>query len=101
MKYCPNCGKEVDPKAIICPNCGVQLPNTQSVSDQVNDTGSVWWGVLGFFIPIVGLILFIVWHNNEPKNAKSAGIGALIQVGLGVAFFLFIMFLAMIASLNE
>lgn len=46
MRYCPNCGKEVEPKAVVCPNCGVALPapvtNNQVVNAQ-NDTGSVGW----------------------------------------------------------
>jgi len=25
IKYCPNCGKKVDPSAIICPRCGVDI----------------------------------------------------------------------------
>lgn len=44
----------------------------------VRDSGSAGWGVLGFFIPIVGLILFLVWRKDKPKSAKVAGIGALI-----------------------
>ena len=33
---------------------------------------------LGFFIPIVGLILYLVWKDQTPLKAKSAGKGALI-----------------------
>ena len=36
------------------------------------------WGVLGFFIPLVGLILFLVWMKDKKKASKAAGIGALI-----------------------
>lgn len=42
--------------------------------------GSNWWSVLGFFIPLVGLILFLVWKTTNPKSAKAAGIGALVSV---------------------
>ena len=24
MKFCKNCGKEIDDAAVVCPNCGVQ-----------------------------------------------------------------------------
>ncbi|HJF54444.1 MAG TPA: zinc ribbon domain-containing protein [Limosilactobacillus coleohominis] len=101
MRYCPNCGKEVDPKAVVCPNCGVALPapvtNNQVVNAQ-NDTGSVGWAFLGFFIPIVGLILYIIWRNSEPNNAKKAGLGALISVIVWAAFWVLIMIIAAIAS---
>lgn len=42
---------------------------------------------MGFCIPIAGLILFLVWKDNKPNTAKSAGIGALIGVILVVALY--------------
>lgn len=41
------------------------------------DTGSLGWWFLGFFIPFVGVILFIVYLGSKPKTAKMAGWGAL------------------------
>lgn len=48
--------------------------------------GNFGWGVLGFFFPIIGLILFLVWKNDKPADAKVAGIGALIGVIVSVVF---------------
>ena len=53
-----------------------QMTNTES--------GHWLWGLLGFFLPIAGLILFIIWKDSKPKAAKSTGIGALVTVVLGV-----------------
>ncbi len=50
------------------------------------DSGSAGWGILGCCFPIVGLILFLVWKDDKPKNAKSAGVGALMGVILIVVF---------------
>ena len=47
------------------------------------ETNTFWWGVLGYFFPIVGLILFIVWRTERPKASESAGIGALASVITG------------------
>lgn len=55
---------------------------TQGNQDQ--DTGSMGWGVLGFFLPLVGLILFLVWQSERPNDAKMAGKGALIGVIVSV-----------------
>lgn len=44
------------------------------------DSGSFGWAVLGFFFPLVGLILFLVWKDSMPLSAKKAGIGALVGV---------------------
>lgn len=42
------------------------------------------WGVLGFFIPLAGFILFLVWLKDKKKAAKAAGLGALIGFILGL-----------------
>lgn len=52
------------------------------------DSGSIGWGVLGAFIPLVGFILFLVWNSSKPKSAKSAGIGALIGIILDILIFI-------------
>lgn len=55
----------------------------QSQLQQVQPQGSTFgWAVLGFFFPLIGLILFLVWKGAEvtKKKAKSAGKGALIGV---------------------
>lgn len=46
--------------------------------------GTVGWGILGFFIPIVGFILWLVWKDEHPARSRSAGIGCLVSVCLGV-----------------
>lgn len=56
-----------------------------------NDNGGFLWGLLGFCIPIVGLILFLVWKDQKPKTSKAAGIGALVSVILGVVFYAIIL----------
>lgn len=46
--------------------------------------GTVGWGILGFFLPIVGFILWLVWKDEHPARSRSAGIGCLVSVCLGV-----------------
>lgn len=45
-----------------------------------DDAPSFGYAVLGFFIPVSGLILYLVWKEQTPLRAKSAGKGALIGV---------------------
>ena len=52
-----------------------------SLSNQVpsgTDDGGVGWLVLGLFIPIVGLILYLVWKDTKPLSAQQAGKGAVL-----------------------
>lgn len=48
------------------------------------DSSSLGWAVLGFFIPLVGLILYLVWKDELPLRAKSVGKGALVSVIVNV-----------------
>lgn len=75
--YCKNCGKVVDESSLYCNNCGTRLDNMQNQTNY-EDKPSFGFAILGFFIPLVGLILFLVYEGKKPKRAKSAGKGALI-----------------------
>lgn len=57
------------------------------MDNNVQDNGGFLWGLLGFCIPVVGLILFLIWKDQKPKTAKAAGIGALVSVIIAVVFY--------------
>lgn len=85
MKFCSKCGKEIMDDAVICTACGCSQTNeAQKPADQK----SFGWALLGFCIPLVGLILYLVWKDNTPLKAKSAGKGALISVIVSVVFYI-------------
>lgn len=93
MKYCSNCGKEIDEKAVICLNCGasvVPMQPTQPAQTGTSDSGGAGWTLLGCCFPLVGLILFLVWNDKKPQNAKAAGIGALVGVGISVLYYILV-----------
>ena len=105
--YCQNCGRELNDNADVCLNCGKFVKeNNQATTPtkSVSDTGSVGWGFLGFFFPMLGLILYLIWKDTAPLNAKMSGKGALIgvifQVVLIIAYFVFLLIL-MGASYNN
>lgn len=76
--YCKNCGAEIDDNAVVCPKCGVQARKLDNVRE--DDAPSTGFAVLGFFFPLIGLILYLVWKDESPLKAKSVGKGALIGV---------------------
>lgn len=77
---------------------GAQQNNTcNSQPEKKDDSDAVGWGFLGFFFPIVGFILWLVWKNEYPKRARGAGIGCLVSViisTVGVMLYVFIIILA-------
>ena len=86
MKYCPYCGNyNNNPNGNFCENCGSSLKgnNVNNAYNNIVPEGNTFgWGVLGFLVPMAGLILFLIWNKEKPKSAKSAGLGALIRVVL-------------------
>ncbi|MBD5135808.1 MAG: hypothetical protein HDT39_07585 [Lachnospiraceae bacterium] len=60
------------------------------MENNLEDKGGFLWGLLGCCIPIAGLILFLIWKDQKPKTAKAAGIGALVSVGLSVAYYIIV-----------
>lgn len=71
----------------------VQLSTNFYKEDKVEEKkGNVGWAVLGGFLPFVGLILWLVWKDTKPEDAKMAGkgalIGAIVEVSISVLTFL-------------
>lgn len=90
-RFCSNCGNEVDVQAYVCPACGIKLINNNV--NKIVDNGGFFWSLLGFFIPVVGLILYCVWKKERPNTAKSVGKGALISVIIGFVIYIIVMIL--------
>lgn len=71
---------------LLSANRGAKSQNVSATQSQQTDSegSTVGWGILGFFIPIVGFILWLIWKDEHPARAKSAGIGCLVSICLGV-----------------
>ena len=87
MKYCAHCGKELAETNSFCPACGCAqgAPAVKPPTDSSN----AGYAVLGFFIPLVGLILWLIWKDDYPLRAKSVGMGAMIGGIVIVALLVF------------
>ena len=106
--YCEKCGSKNEMTSEFCTNCGNKL-NKELSNTNVNNTtvinteeekNTFGWGVLGFFIPIVGLILFICWKKDRPKASKSAGIGALVSVIANVLLIILVIVIGFIVGFS-
>ncbi len=117
MKFCPECGARLADEVVFCTDCGVYLiannpvinePVSQPVqppeyvqqpqyihpqqTTPVDDPYPInvthkgfWW--LGFILPPLGLVLFIVWKRLRPRLSRSAGKGALTGAILSAVFY--------------
>lgn len=87
--YCYRCGSKISDGDKFCNNCGEKILQPDEVERRISHletveadggSGSIGWTILGFFLPIVGLILFLVWLRKEPNNSNAAGAGVLAAV---------------------
>lgn len=96
MAYCPNCGTQVRDDQDVCLSCGKSLKlggSKKAVQEEGSTTG---YAVLGFFVPIVGLILYLIWKDERPRASLSAGKGALIGFIVGiVSYIIFVILLSL------
>ena len=82
MKYCSHCGKEILDEAVVCTGCGCSVSKGTSNTDlDIPNTGL---NVVSFLLPIVGLILYIIFHEKAPSKASAIGKWALIGLIVGV-----------------
>ena len=125
--FCKYCGEKLDDKILnekhiaYCPSCGkvnkqkaeedLAIKQTQNENIKIDgenyntkvyqkDSGSALWGLLGFFFPLVGFILYLCWIKTSPKSANSAGAGALICVVLGIIATLVFVVLSMFTNIQ-
>ena len=96
---CNNCGNTNRGPNNFCEYCGAKLKEENITSQAILtnsqttvNNGGFGWSILGFFFPLVGLILFITWKSSKPKDAKKAGLGALVggilSIFLSAIFFI-------------
>lgn len=96
FKICPNCGNHCDPRAVICVKCGIQFTDAFN-KPKVDDTPSPILKVLCFFIPIIGLILFLVNMNDKPVSAKAYGKLSIIGLVVGIVAYIAAIILGFLA----
>ena len=73
IKFCTHCGKQILKDAVMCPYCGCAAESKESVADEPNKG----LNILSFLLPIVGAIIYLVYHEKEPKKAAAVGKWAL------------------------
>ncbi|MDE6661380.1 MAG: hypothetical protein K2J93_06125 [Anaeroplasmataceae bacterium] len=83
MKYCSHCGEQLNDEAVVCVKCGCSVASPKNKVLEDPNESTLLYAVLGYFVPLAGLILFVLWNETYPRRAKSAGKGALISVIVG------------------
>lgn len=72
----------------VAPTPCQSIQPTASYGRNPSDTGSFGWTVLGFFDPLIGLILWMIWRNDRPGDAGMADEGARGSAVVNVVLFI-------------
>lgn len=100
MKQCPSCNKFSPNDSKFCTSCGNNITSTSIyVADDQPNFG---YALLGFLAPIVGFVLYFLWKDQTPNQAKSWLKGAITSVIFSVVlvllYILFFIIVFIIAS---
>jgi len=88
LVHCRECGEMISESAPTCPKCGASQNIKGTQTALTDQDPSVGLNIVSFLWPLVGLILYLVYHEKSPRRAKECGkwalIGFLVSVVLGV-----------------
>ncbi len=75
------------------------IPSDESILDRpVHDTGSLWYKILCFFLPIIGIFVGLIFRkHNYIRNYKSCMKGAWIGLGTRAVIILIFCLLLILA----
>ena len=76
----PNSGVKVQPVGLADNPTIIQNP----VVPEDDESIGVGWGLLSFFFPIIGFILYFVWRDDHHAKAKQAANIAWISIGINL-----------------
>jgi hypothetical protein len=101
---CPQCKNENEYSKVVCDFCGARLPWAHAVAPKpqsqpqptplpqasqsittANDQPNLGWAILGFLVPVIGIILWLIMRSETPLRARSIGRGT--AAGFAAQFF--------------
>lgn len=78
--FCKNCGNKLEKNEAVCPYCMTPVNDNYITPQPNDDKTNIWLGILGFFIPLVGIILYFVYDKENHKRAMHSIKGAVIGI---------------------
>ena len=111
---CPRCNGFVDSKYNICPHCGHNLkksqgkdftdntqkrhhpPGQRQVKRPPEEEMPILFALIGFFVPIAGIVLYLALRDSRPRSASYAIKGTFVSIVLSVIAFMFFLTLVIL-----
>lgn len=74
MRYCPECGQEVEPADAFCFECGTELSG--SGGDQIHSLRTVWASLVIAVLGIIESAMLLIMPGEIAQQAESFGFGS-------------------------
>lgn len=85
--FCWNCGREVDPNAVVCIHCGVSLSRTSKTNVDPLAKSKLVGGLLGIFLGELGIHNFYLGYTGKGvAQLLLTTVGWVIIVGPIIAY---------------
>jgi uncharacterized membrane protein YvbJ len=113
VKYCKNCGNQVDDLATVCPYCrenpdvakaGNGFYNQSAYDPNYGNAPSkpeTLVCILSFLFPIVGIIYYIVKHKEEPIASKAYLKWAIISIVICIVCYVLLIGCSVLLTMSE
>ncbi|MBW6514654.1 MAG: zinc-ribbon domain-containing protein [Candidatus Syntrophosphaera sp.] len=75
--FCSKCGRDIPDGSAFCNHCGFRVLPDISQLVPTNDGPIGILGVACFFLPVLGLVLYVLWRDRAPMKARGAGKAAI------------------------
>ena len=87
--YCPNCGKKVDEKAVVCVGCGVLLDNNASSAVATNNSPKRGKGIASMVLGIIAVLYsLLAFAAFDSLDQDLFGVTSSYQIGYAIGFVL-------------
>lgn len=103
MRYCRNCGEEVEENQKYCFNCGSPLYKDEyadggSYTKKLVNSMAIWGFVLSFLIPILGVVFGIIGYNKTKTGEYSGRSLAIAAIIIGIVTMIANVIIALISE---
>ena len=95
MKFCQNCGNQVDDAAFVCVKCGCQVGSQQATNTSDTNGMAIAGFVCSFLSPLLGWVFGGIGLSKSRKmNGKGKGFAIAALAISTVNFFLYLVLYA-------
>lgn len=93
MRRCKNCGSLIGEGQKYCDVCSTPVPEEKWYE-------YILWFIIGFVVPLAGIVIYIMKREYAPKAAKAALIGFIAAMAMLLFWYIGLFVIGMLISIG-